>query len=134
VPVLICDLRPEAASLAAEYELLREAGESVALFWPQAPLPAGWAEAGDAAGMHTAWESGHIARVRAVAGLPLDEFERCLVIGERVADPGAPERACARALLAGGAEEVELLTPGAARELAQSWRSGRRTGSLILRA
>ena len=39
MPVLICDLRPQAAELVPEYLALREAGESLALLAP-AILPA----------------------------------------------------------------------------------------------
>ncbi len=133
MPALICDPRPEAAALAAEYEALHEAGESLALVWPRVDLPDGTQHfilLAHPGALYHAWENGRIAVLRNAAGLPLDEFERWLVIG----DPrGDAELACARSLLAAGAEAVELLPPGEARELAQSWRSGRRTASRILR-
>ncbi len=138
MPTLICDLRADPVALAAEYEPLHAAGESLALFWPHAGLPAEplphFTPADDPAALHRAWENGQIAVVRRTAWLPLDEFDRCLVIADAIGEPGAAGSACAHALLAAGAEEVELLAPGDARELAQSWRSGRRTGARVLRA
>ena len=137
MPVLICDLGAEPASLASEYQLLRASAESLALYWPHpgsAPLPPGFVLSGSAVEMRCAWENGHIAVLGSIAHVPIDEFDRCLVIGHGLADPSSPEQACARVLLAAGAEEVELLAPADARDLAQSWRSGRRTGSQILRA
>ncbi len=141
MPALICDLRPQAAELAAEYGQLREAGEALALFWPCAALhpPADWAAVRHPGELAAAWEDERIALL-ATEGpglppwLPLEDFHRLLLISPASA-PAAlrpDERRLLDALFAAGAEAVELLPPAAARDLAQSWCSGRRAGALVL--
>lgn len=63
--------------------------------------------------------------------LPLDEFHRVLLISAGPELTPA-ERDLAGLLLARGAEAVEVLSPAAAADLAQSWASGRRTGAVVL--
>lgn len=134
MPCLICDLRPTAASLLDEYQSLLGTGEAVALFWPaieEAPV----AYTVSAQELQTCFENEQLAFVPG-AELPrwllLDEFHRILLISPGPALTPA-ERALADLLLARDAEAVEVLSPAAAADLAQSWASGRRTGALVLR-
>lgn len=137
VPSLICDLRPEAASLWPEYIALREAGEAVALFWPAvaaATLPAA-ATAASSSDLESSFESEKVAVIAAPElpeWLALDDFHRVLLISAG-AEPSAEEQAMAKLLLARGCEAVESLPPAAVADLAQSWNSGRRTGGRIWR-
>src|SRR6185437_413339 len=129
MPSLICDLSRQAACRLPAYELLREAGEALLLYWPAAaPAVRG---VGDAAAVQQAWDD---ERLAVTAELPRDldlaDLERVLVLatGEDQA-----EQDLAVELLRGGAEAVEILPAAEADELAQSWRSGRRTGTLLRR-
>ncbi|MGH9413800.1 MAG: hypothetical protein ACRD0Y_08665 [Terriglobales bacterium] len=134
MPCLICDLRPEAATLLEEYRALQSAGEAVALFWPAASIVPGLRIA-SAQQLQECFENEQVAFL-AGSSLPdwlsPDEFHRVLLIGAAaVLQP--EERALADLLLAHGAEEVEVLTPAGAADLAQSWASGRPTGGVVLR-
>lgn len=127
MPSLICDLSREAASRLPAYELLREAGEALLLYWPAAAQSeAGVRDAADAQG---AWDD---ERLAVAAALPRDldmaDFERVLIIA---AGQAPAEQELAAALLRAGAEAVEILPAAEADQLAQSWRSGRRTGRLL---
>lgn len=133
MPCLICDLRPTAAALLDEYQSLLGTGEAVALFWP-ASKEAPETYTLSAQELQTCFESEQLAFVPGAElprWLPLDEFHRILLIAET---PGLTraERALADLLLARGVEAVEVLSPAAAADLAQSWASGRRTGAVVL--
>lgn len=134
MPSLICDLRPNAPELLEEYRSLRAAGESVALFWPAAEAPPGLACPQTMEDLDAAFEDERLiclaANHRLPAWLRLEDFDRVIVITEA----GGDSLAFAEELLRRGAEQLELLSPGEARELRQSWHSGRRTGGRVLRA
>ncbi len=132
MPCLICDLRPHAASLLDEYRALLGAGEAVALFWPA--IEALGACTASAQELQTCFENEQLAFVpgsELPLWLPLDEFHRVLLIAQGP-ELHPSERDLASLLLARGAEAVEVLSPAAAADLAQSWASGRRTGSIVL--
>lgn len=135
----------------AEAVGLREAGEAVTLWTQRAipllPLmttvtsPQAWEEAVDdeTVPVLTSWEPPH--------WLVLDEYHRVLficpeagtengnfLISEWPAWGSLPDerRALISALLAGGAEAVDLVHPADALDLNQSWTSGRRVGVRLL--
>lgn len=139
VPTLICDLRPSAAAWTHEYESLRRAGESLALYWPHAPAAAGMAAVRDAADLDAAFENERIACLngeRLPVWLALDEFHRVLLFSETEPDAAlmAAEAVVAEALFAAGCEEIEVISDAAVNDLAQSWHSGRRVGARRLTA
>jgi hypothetical protein len=137
LPVLICDLRPQAAELLPEYMALREAGESLVLLAP-AILPdqhGHLSSVADAAALYSAFDQEQPALLPAgdlPAWFPLDDVHRVLLISAEPALAPA-ERTLADAILARGGEAIEVLHPADARELPQSWFSGRRTGARLLR-
>lgn len=130
MPSFIWDHRPDAADLASEYATLQEAGESLALAWPDATnLKPPFTAVQSAAELSQAWEDETVAVLSDIpAWLPGDEFHRVVV----VEGPGSQAAACA--LLARGCEAVEIVAAGAMQELAQSWGSGRRLPSVRLTA
>lgn len=133
MPCLICDLRPSAASLLGEYQSLLGSGEAVALFWPAVEEAPG-AYIFSNPELQISFENEQLAFVSGPElplWLPLDEFHRILLIAETSGLTQA-ERSLADLLLARGAEAVEVLSPAAAMDLAQSWASGRRTGAVVL--
>ncbi|HVA64967.1 MAG TPA: hypothetical protein VNF74_14675 [Terriglobales bacterium] len=141
MPALICDLRPQAAELVAEYHQLRASGEALALFWPNAvfgPHP-DWLPVRRAQELAVAWEAERIAVLAPgepllPPWLQLDDFHRLLLVSPAAtrAALSPDESRLLDSLFAAGAEAVELLPAASARDLAQSWCSGRRAGAVIL--
>ena len=123
--------------MVPEYLALREAGESLVLLAP-AILPAQHQPlilVVDAAALYAAGDQEQLALLAGSdlpAWFPLDDVHRVLLISAEPALVPA-ERALADTILARGGEAIEVLRPADARELPQSWFSGRRTGTRLLR-
>jgi hypothetical protein len=135
LPVLICDLRPQAAELIPEYLALRDAGESLALLAPAIASAQDRLLVADAAALYAAFDQEQLALLAGSdlpAWFPLDDVHRVLLISDEPALVPA-ERALADTILARGGEAIEVLRPADARELPQSWFSGRRTATRLLR-
>lgn len=135
MPVLICDLRPQAAELIPEYLALRDAGESLALLAPAIASAQDRLLVADAAALYAAFDQEQLALLAGSdlpAWFPLDDVHRVLLISDEPALVPT-ERALADTILARGGEAIEVLRPADARELPQSWFSGRRTATRLLR-
>ncbi|MGH9466696.1 MAG: hypothetical protein ACRD1Y_05020 [Terriglobales bacterium] len=135
MPALFCDLSPQASLRLPEYLALAATGEAVAVFWPAAADPPPEAcPVTDAAALNDCFENERMALLSGPefpSWLALDEFDRVLLVTDAMNEA---EQRLASDLLRRGCESIELLAPAAVVELAQSWGSGRRTGSPILRA
>lgn len=131
MPSLICDPRPSAAELQAEYRALRDAGEAVVLLWPNAAPAGSMTLVSTEPSLDAALENEQLVCIGDPfpAWLNLDNFQRVLLLQS---DPAADTIWLAR-LFAHGAEEIELLLPIAVADLSQSWGSGRRTGGILYR-
>lgn len=131
MPSLICDPRPNAAELVGEYAALREAGESLLLFWPSAAPLDSMALVNSSSELDAALEDEQLACLSGSLPpwLALDDFQRILLLES---SPTA-DAAWLAHLFAHGADEVELLHPAAIADLSQSWHSGRRTGGTLHR-
>jgi len=65
------------------------------------------------------------------AWLAAGDFDRVLMICDSPGSPSPTEQHVMNRLLDLGAETIEVLAPQDARDLSQSWRSGRRTNARL---
>jgi hypothetical protein len=87
----------------------------------------------DQLGMDAALENEKLVCLRALSDwLDVADFDRVLMICDAPAEPTRAEREALDALLSLGAETIEVLAALDARDLSQSWRSGRRTTAKLI--
>lgn len=112
---------------------MRQGGEPVVLIWPHCPPTADMVVAPDQLGMDAALENEKLVCLRALSDwLDVADFDRVLMICDAPAEPTRAEREALDALLSLGAETIEVLAALDARDLSQSWRSGRRTTAKLI--